>query len=75
MSFFFNKVADLSPATLLKKGLCHRCFPVRSVKFLRALFYRTPSGNCFWTGLILSRSIKGFGAYELPDPNRALTGL
>ena len=25
-SLFFNKVSDLSPATLLKKRLCHRCF-------------------------------------------------
>ena len=25
---FFNKVADLRPATLLKKKLWHRCFPV-----------------------------------------------
>ena len=27
-SFFFNKVASLRPATLLKKRLWHRCFPV-----------------------------------------------
>ena len=26
-SLFFNKVADLSPSTLLKKSLRHRCFP------------------------------------------------
>ena len=26
-SFFFNKVAGLRPATLLKKKLWHRCFP------------------------------------------------
>ena len=35
-SLFFNKVSGLSPATLLKKRLCHSCFPVNFVKFLRA---------------------------------------
>ena len=40
---FFNKVAGLRPATLLKKSLWHRCFPVNFVKFLRTpFFYRTP---------------------------------
>ena len=33
-SLFFNKVAG-RPATLLKKRLWHRCFPVNFVKFLR----------------------------------------
>ena len=32
---FFNKVAGLRPATLLKKRLWHRSFPVNFVKFLR----------------------------------------
>ena len=32
---FFNKVAGLRPATLLKKSLWHRCFPVNFAKFLR----------------------------------------
>ena len=42
-SFFFNKVAHLRPATLLKKRLWHSCFPVNSAKFLRTpFFYRTP---------------------------------
>ena len=30
---FFNKVAGLRPATLLKKRLRHMCFPVNFVKF------------------------------------------
>ena len=34
-SLFFHKVAGLGPATLLKKRLWHRCFPVSFVKFLR----------------------------------------
>ena len=37
-SLFFNKVAGLRPATLLKKKLWHRCFPVNFVKFLRTPF-------------------------------------
>ena len=37
-SLFFNKVAGLGPATLLKKGLWHRCFPVNFEKFLRTPF-------------------------------------
>ena len=38
-SLFFNKVAALRPATLLKNRLWHRCFPVNFVKFLRTPFY------------------------------------
>ena len=34
-SLFSNKVAGLTPATLLKKRLWQRCFPVNFVKFLR----------------------------------------
>ena len=41
-SLFFNKVAGLRDATLVKKTLWHRCFPVNFVKFLR-----TPLDNCF----------------------------
>ena len=37
-SLFFNKVAALRPATLLKKRLWHRCFPVNFAKFLRTPF-------------------------------------
>ena len=37
-SRFFNKVAGLRPATLLKKWLWHRCFPVNFVKFIRTPF-------------------------------------
>ena len=34
-NLFFNKVAGLRPATLLKKRHWHSCFPVNFVKFLR----------------------------------------
>ena len=37
-SLFFNKVACLRPATLVKKRLWHRCFSVNFVKFLRTAF-------------------------------------
>ena len=41
---FFNKVADLTAATLLKKRLWHSCFPTDFAKFLRSpFFYRTPT--------------------------------
>ena len=35
----FNKVAVLTPVTLLKKRPWHRCFPVNFVKFLRTSFF------------------------------------
>ena len=41
-SLFFNKVAGLKPAKLLKKRLWHRCFPVNFAKFLRK-----PLDECF----------------------------
>ena len=39
----FNKVAGLRPATLLKKRLLHRCFPMNFVKFLRTTFLQNTS--------------------------------
>ena len=44
-SLFFNKVAGLRPATLLKKRLWHRYFPVNFVKFLRTAFLQNTSGR------------------------------
>ena len=44
----FNKVNNnkgLRPATLLKKRLCHRCFPVNFAKFLRTPFLQNTSGR------------------------------
>ena len=37
-NLFYNKVAILRLATLLKKRLWHKCFPVNFAKFLRTLF-------------------------------------
>ena len=44
-SLFFNKVASLRPATLLKKRLCRSCFPVNFSKFLRTPFLENTSGR------------------------------
>ena len=44
-SLFFNKVVGLRPATLLKKGLWHKCFLVNFVKFLRPPFLQNASGR------------------------------
>ena len=44
-SLFFNKVAGLRPATLLKKRLWHRRFPVNFVKFLRTPSLQNTSGR------------------------------
>ena len=44
VSFF--KELQAMPATLLKKRLWHRCFPVNFVTFLRTLFSQNTSGCC-----------------------------
>ena len=48
-SFFFNKVVDLRPETLLKKRLWHICFPVNFAKFLRTRFLQNTSGRLLLT--------------------------
>ena len=42
---FFNKVADLRPAILLKKRLWHRRFPVNFAKFSKTPFLQNTSGQ------------------------------
>ena len=42
---FFNKATGLRPATLLKKKLWRRCFPVNFAKFLRKLFLQNTPGR------------------------------
>ena len=51
-SVFFNKVAGLRPASLLKKKLWHRCFPVN---FTKSVSLRTPflTQRFWWLLLIL----------------------
>ena len=48
-SLFFNKVAGLRSATLLKKRLWHRCFPVNVAKFLRTPFLQSTSRRMLLT--------------------------
>ena len=48
-SLFFNKFASLRSATLLKKRLWHRCFPVNFVKFLRTPVLKNTSGRLLLT--------------------------
>ena len=50
---FFNKVAGLRPATLLKKTHCHRCLPVNFAKFLRTSFF---TEHLWWLLLIIQIS-------------------
>ena len=40
---FFNNVATLRPATLLKTNLWHNCFPVNFSKFLKTPFLQNTS--------------------------------
>ena len=48
-SLFFNRVAGLRPATLLRKKIWHKCFPVNFAKFSRTAFF---TEHLWW--LILS---------------------
>ena len=51
-SLSFNKVAERTPATLLKERFSHRCFPVIFEQFLRA-----PPGGYFGIGELLFKCI------------------
>ena len=42
---FFNKDAGLRSETLLKKRLCHRCFPMNFANFLRTPLVQNTSGR------------------------------
>ena len=54
---FFNKVAALRPATLLKKRPWHRCFPVNFAKLLRTLFLQNSSRRLFLYFLVYFKLI------------------
>ena len=51
-SLFFNKVAGLRPATVLKKRLWHTCFLVNFAKFLRTSFLRNTSGRLLSANIV-----------------------
>ena len=62
MSLFFNKVASRRSATLLKKKLWHRCFPVDFAKFLRTPFVRNTSERLLlWTTAFETSNTKYLG--------------
>ena len=48
-SLFFNENAGLSPATLLKKRLWHKCFLVNFANSLGTPFLYNSASGCFWT--------------------------
>ena len=52
-SLFFNKVAGL-PATVLKRRLWHRCFPVNFAKFVRTPFL---TEHLWWLLLYFSKNL------------------
>ena len=75
-SLFFNKVAGLKPATLLKKRLWHRCFSVNFVKFLRTPFLENTSGRPFLTKEPEVAEVKVFAKYfETTKPIDELLSL
>ena len=48
-SLIFKKVADLRPATLLKRALSHIRFPMNFTKFLRTPLQNIPGGCFCWS--------------------------
>ena len=49
------QASGLSPTTLLKKRLWHRCFPVNFVKFLRTLFF---TNHLWWLLLCMIKPFR-----------------
>ena len=64
-SLFFNNVTGKRPATLLKKKLWHRCFPVNFVKFLRTPLFTEISGGWFYKYAILLPTFHSYLNHEL----------
>ena len=54
-SLFFNKVACLTPATLLKRRLWHRCFPLSFVKRSENAFF---TEHLWWLLLKTNNKLK-----------------
>ena len=53
-SLLFDKVVSLRPATLLKKGLWYKCFPVIFAKSLKEhLFYGIPLDDFFRNSAVI----------------------
>ena len=69
-SIFFNKVAGLRPATLLKKRLWHRCFPVNFVEFLRTPFLQNTPKRLFLNHVGSLTTISHCAPFFSNIPNR-----
>ena len=70
-SLFFNKVAGLTPANLLKQRLWHRCFPVNFVTFLRAPLSQNTSGRLLlW--IVCKNNFYKLGMNNLYDSVQAM---
>ena len=69
-SLFFNKVASLRPANLLKKRLWRNYFPVNFVKFLRKPFFIE---HLWWLHLSMSINTKLIGRKSCPISPRKTT--
>ena len=71
-SLFFNKVVASGLQHYQKKRLCHRCFPVNFVKFLRTSFSQNTSGRLLLSILLLFLMMiancifMNFGIYSRP---------
>ena len=79
---FFNKVSALRPATLSKKKLWHRCFPVNFVEFLRTPFFTehlrmTASvvSNIFTKRTSTFYSLRNTNDFTIPFVNDAHNGM
>ena len=64
---YLKKYIDrgLRPATLLKKRLWHRCFPVNFVKFLRTPFLQNASGRLLLKEFLESIQISMVHIYQV----------
>ena len=54
---FSNRMEDLRSVTLLKKRLCHSCFPANFAKFLRTRFFK----EHLWTTASVCRAARYVG--------------
>ena len=66
-SLFFNKVVGIRPATLFKKRLWHKCFPMSFAKFLRTPFVTEDFWWLVQTTVnisVFSANSKGFKEFE-----------
>ena len=59
-SLFYNKFSGLTSATLLKRRLWHRCFPVNCKNFKNTFLYKTLPDDCFRTDYLTNFMAYGF---------------